>query len=45
MGVVFWIAVAFALIDYIRTLLTLRKRKKKGRPTTATRLVRMEKSV
>jgi hypothetical protein len=26
-GVVFWIAVAFAIIDYIRTLLTLRKRK------------------
>ena len=27
MGVVFWIAVVFAIIDYIRTLLTLRKRK------------------
>jgi len=26
-GVVFWIAVAFAVIDYARTLLTLRKRK------------------
>lgn len=26
-GVVFWIAVAFAIIDYVRTLLTLRKRK------------------
>ena len=26
-GVVFWIAVAFVFIDYIRTLLTLRKRK------------------
>ena len=27
LGVVFWIAVGFAIIDYIRTLLTLRKRK------------------
>ena len=26
-GVVFWIAVAFAIMDYIRTLLTLRKRR------------------
>jgi hypothetical protein len=26
-GVVFWIAVAFVFIDYIRTLLTLRRRK------------------
>jgi ubiquinone biosynthesis protein len=26
-GVVFWIAVVFAIIDYVRTLLTLRKRK------------------
>ena len=26
-GVVFWIAVAFAVIDYVRTLLTLRKLK------------------
>lgn len=26
-GVVFWIAVAFAITDYVRTLLTLRKRK------------------
>src|SRR5262249_34133580 len=26
-GLVFWVAVAFAIIDYIRTLLTLRKRK------------------
>lgn len=26
-GAVFWIAVAFAIIDYIRTLLTLRRRK------------------
>jgi ubiquinone biosynthesis protein len=27
LGVVFWIAIAFAIIDYIRTLLTLRKHK------------------
>jgi ubiquinone biosynthesis protein len=26
-GAVFWVAVAFAVIDYVRTLLTLRKRK------------------
>jgi hypothetical protein len=26
-GAVFWIAVAFAIIDYVRTLLTLRRRK------------------
>ena len=34
-GVVFWIAVAFVFIDYIRTLLTLRKRKEIS-PATAT---------